>query len=79
MFLVNSYFCTIWYLSYINMIKEVLEERGIKQIWLYKKLYKSYNIVSAYVQKRQQRRLEVLNDIVEILDVDVMNLIQSNK
>ncbi len=29
----------------MNRIKEVLEEKGIKQIWLADKLDKSYNIV----------------------------------
>ena len=63
----------------MNRIKEVLEEKGIKQTWLAEKLDKSYNMVNGYVQNRQQPRLEVLNDIAEILDVDVRELIVSNK
>jgi putative transcriptional regulator len=63
----------------MNKIKEVLEEKGIKQTWLAEKLGKSYNMVNGYVQNRQQPRLEVLNEIAEILDVDVINLIVSNK
>ena len=63
----------------MNRIKEVLEEKGIKQIWLAEKLGKSYNMVNAYVQNRQQPRLEVLMSIAEILDVDVKELIISNK
>tara|TARA_B100000795_G_C22519283_1_gene330752 strand:+ start:192 stop:395 length:204 start_codon:yes stop_codon:yes gene_type:complete len=63
----------------MNRIKEVLEEKGIKQTWLAGKLGKSYNMVNAYVQNRQQPRLEVLNEIAEILDVDVRKLIVSNK
>jgi putative transcriptional regulator len=63
----------------MNCIKEVLKEKGIKQIWLAEKLGKSYNMVNGYVQNRQQPRLEVLNDIAEILDVDVRNLLISNK
>jgi hypothetical protein len=31
------------------------------------------------VQNRQQPRLEVLNDIAKILDVDVVELIESSK
>ena len=46
--------------------------------WLLK-LGKSYNMVNGYVQNRQQPRLEVLNEIAEILDVDVRDLIVSNK
>jgi putative transcriptional regulator len=63
----------------MNRIKEVLKEKGIKQIWLAEKLGKSYNMVNGYVQNRQQPRLEVLNEIATILDVDVRKLIVSNK
>ncbi len=41
----------------MNRIKEVLKEKGIKQIWLAEKLGKSYNMVNGYVQNRQQPRL----------------------
>ena len=37
----------------MNRIKEVLEEKGIKQTWLAEKLGKSYNMVKGYVQNRQ--------------------------
>jgi putative transcriptional regulator len=63
----------------MNRIKEVLDEKGIKQIWLAEKLGKSFNTVNSYVQNRQQPRLEVLNKIASILDVDVRILIQSSK
>ena len=57
----------------------MLKKKDIKQIWLADKLGKSYNMVNGYVQNRQQPRLEVLNDIAEILDVDVRNLLVGNK
>jgi putative transcriptional regulator len=63
----------------MSVIKEVLKQKGIKQIWLADKLGKSYNMVNGYVQNRQQPRLEVLNDIAEILDIDVKELIVSSK
>lgn len=63
----------------MNRIKEVLEEKGIKQTWLAEQLGKSYNMVNAYVQNRQQPRLETLYHIADILDVDVKDLIISNK
>lgn len=63
----------------MNRIKEVLEEKGIKQTWLADKLNKSYNQVNAYAQNRQQPRLEVLNEIANILDVDVKDLIISSR
>jgi putative transcriptional regulator len=61
----------------MNRIKEVLEDRGIKQTWLSEKLGKSYNMVNAYVQNRTQPSLEVLNQVAEILDIDVKELIVS--
>lgn len=61
----------------MNRIKEILDEKGIKQIWLAEKIGKSYNMVNGYVQNRRQPSLELLNEIAKILDVDVKDLIQS--
>jgi len=63
----------------MNRIKEVLEQKGIKQTWLAEKLGKSYNMVNAYAQNRQQPRLEPLMEIADILDIDVKELLVSNK
>lgn len=63
----------------MNRIKEVLEEKGIKQTWLADQLGKSYNMVNSYVQNRQQPRLEVLFDIAKILDVEVDQLLTKIK
>jgi putative transcriptional regulator len=60
----------------MNRIKEVLEEKGIKQTWLAEKLEKSYNMVNGYVQNRQQPRLEVLYEIAKILNVEVGDLLE---
>ena len=60
----------------MNRIKEVLEEKGIKQTWLAERLNKSYNQVNAYVQNRQQPRLEVLDQIAKILEVNLKDLIK---
>lgn len=62
----------------MNRIKEVLEEKGIKQIWLAEQLNKSYNMVNGYVQNRQQPRLEVLYEIAEILKVSVKDLLKDD-
>lgn len=62
----------------MNRIKEVLKEKGIKQIWLANKLGKSYNMVNGYVQNRQQPRLEVLFEIAKLLNIDPKELIQSD-
>lgn len=63
----------------MNKIKEVLEEKGIKQKWLAERLNKSYNMVNSYVQNRKQPRLEVLYEIAEILDVEVKDLLIERK
>ena len=63
----------------MNRIKQVLEKKGIKQTWLAEKLGKSYNMVNAYAQNRQQPRLETLMEIADILDIDVKELLVSNK
>ena len=55
----------------MNRIKEVLEEKGIKQKWLAEKLNKSYNMVNSYVQNRRQPSLELLNEIANVLDIDI--------
>ena len=63
----------------MNRIKEVLEEKGIKQTWLAEQLGKSYNMVNGYVQNRQQPRLEVLYEIANVLNIDVKELLKTNE
>ena len=63
----------------MNRIKEVLEERGIKQTWLAERLGKSFCIVNSYVCNRRQPSLEVLFEIAKILNVDPKELIDSWK
>jgi transcriptional regulator with XRE-family HTH domain len=63
----------------MNRIKEVLVEKGVKQIWLAEQLVKSYNLVNTYLQNRQQPRLEILYEIANILEIDVKDLLKSNK
>ena len=63
----------------MNRIKEVLEQKGIKQIWLAEKLKKSYNMVHSYAQNKRQPSLDDLYKIAEILNVDIKELLVSNK
>lgn len=42
----------------MNRIKEVLEEKGIKQTWLAGKLGKNFSIVNADVCNRRKTSLE---------------------
>ena len=62
----------------MNRIKEVLEEKGIKQIWLAEQLNKSYNIVNGYVQNRTQSKIEDLYRIAKILNVNVKDLLMED-
>lgn len=63
----------------MNRIKEVLKEKGVKQVWLAEQLGKSFNTINGYVQNRAQPSLEVLFKIGKILKVDVRELIQHSK
>ena len=63
----------------MNRIKEVLEEKGIKQIWLAEQLGKSYNMVNSYVQNRRQPSIECLFEIAEILKVNAKELLVENE
>ncbi len=62
----------------MNRIKEILEEKGVKQTWLAEKLGKSYNMVNSYVQNRRQPSLEDLYKIAKILNVSVSELLEDN-
>lgn len=61
-----------------NRIKEVIEERGIKQTWLAERLGKSFCMVNSYVCNRRQPSLEVLFEIAKILNVNPKELIENN-
>lgn len=62
----------------MNRIKEVLDEKGIKQTWLAERLGKSFNMVNAYVQNRRQPTLNVLYKIAVLLQVEAKELLVSN-
>lgn len=61
----------------MNRIKEILKDKGIKQVWLAKKLDKSYNMVNSYVQNRRQPKVADLYKIAELLSVDVKELLKN--
>ena len=62
----------------MNRIREVLDQKGIKQKWLSNKLGKSYNMVNSYVTNKRQPSVEVLYQIANILDVSVKDLLIDN-
>jgi putative transcriptional regulator len=74
-----SYIYEQQFIIIMNRIKEVLEQKGIKQVWLADRLGKSYNIVNGYVQNRSQPSLEILFRIAEILEVDIEQLLNKSK
>ncbi|MBL1281236.1 MAG: helix-turn-helix transcriptional regulator [Fluviicola sp.] len=63
----------------MNRIKEVLNEKGIKQTWLSEKTGKSFNMINDYCNNRRQPKLEVLFEIAKILNVEVKDLINEEK
>lgn len=63
----------------MNRIKEVFEEKGIKQTWLAEKIGRSFSQTNAFVCNRRQPSLELLFKIAEVLQVDVKELIDSKK
>lgn len=62
-------------LKMMNRIKEVLKEKGVKQVWLAEQLGKSFNTVNGYVQNRAQPSLPVLFEIGKILKVEPKDLL----
>lgn len=63
----------------MNRIKEVLNEKGIRQTWLAEKIGLSFSQTNAFVCNRRQPGLEMLFKIAEVLDVDVRVLINGSK
>ncbi len=59
----------------MNRIKAVLEEKGVKQVWLAEQLGKSFNTINGYVQNRHQPSLETLYHIAKILQVNPKDLL----
>ena len=63
----------------LNRIKVVLVERKKTGKWLAEQLGKSTCAVSKWCSNTVQPDLETLNAIAQILDVDVKDLLISNK
>lgn len=63
----------------MNRIKEVLKNKGISQTWLAEQMDKSYTTINEYARNKRQPSLEDLFKIAEILQIDIKELIISNK
>ena len=62
-----------------NRIKVVLAEKDKTGLWLSEKIGKSNTTVSKYSNQRVQPDLITLNSIADALEVDVKDLLVSNK
>jgi len=63
----------------INRIKEELEAKGISQTELANRLGKTFNMVNLYATNKVQPPIPVLYQIADILNIDVRDLLVSNK
>lgn len=63
----------------MNRIKEFLEAKGMSQTDLAHRLGKSFNMVNLYATNKVQPPIPVLYKIANILQVDVRDLLVSNK
>lgn len=63
----------------MNRIKEVLQEKGLTQVWLAGELGKSFKMVNAYACNRKQPSLETLFRIADLLSVEIADLLVAKK
>ncbi len=59
----------------MNRIKDVLKQKGLKQVWLAEQLGKSFRIVNSYACNRRQPNLTELYRIAHVLGVDPKDLL----
>jgi transcriptional regulator with XRE-family HTH domain len=63
----------------LNRIKSILADKGKTNIWLAEKLGKNKTTISKWCTNDQQPTLDTLFDIANALDIDVKDLLISNK
>lgn len=63
----------------MNRIKEILERKGVSQTDLAHRLGKTFNMVNLYATNKVQPPIPILYKIAEITDVDIRELLVSNK
>lgn len=63
----------------MNRIKQELESKGISQTELANRLGKTFNMVNLYATNKVQPPVPVLYRIADILNIDVRDLLVSNK
>ena len=63
----------------LNRIKGVMADKDKTGLWLSEQIGKSNTTVSKYLNQRVQPDLKTLNEIANALDVDVKDLLVSNR
>ena len=63
----------------LNRIKVVMAEKDKTGLWLREQIGKSNTTVAKYLNQRVQPDLKTLNEIANALDVDVKDLLVSNR
>ena len=63
----------------LNRIKVVMAEKDKTGLWLSKQIGKSNTTVSKYINQRVQPDLKTLYAIADVLEVDVKELLLSNR
>ena len=63
----------------MNWIKQEFEAKGISQTELANRLGKTFNMVNLYATNKVQPPVPVLYRIADILNIDVRDLLVSNK
>ncbi len=63
----------------MNRIKQELDAKGISQTELANRLGKTFNMVNLYATNKVQPPIPVLYQIADILNIDVRDLLVSNK
>ncbi|HEV7330926.1 MAG TPA: helix-turn-helix transcriptional regulator [Flavisolibacter sp.] len=63
-------------LEKINFLKEVLDQKGIKQNWLAQQLNVSGNTVNNWCNNKAQPSLFVLKQIAGLLSIEITDLLK---
>jgi putative transcriptional regulator len=65
--------------SNMNRVKEELQKQGRTQVWLAKKIGKSYVVVNNYCNNKAQMSIPILFLMANALDIDVRDLLVPSK
>lgn len=64
---------------HMNRVKEELQKQGRTQVWLAKKIGKSYVVVNNYCNNKAQMSIPILFVMAHALDIDVRDLLVPSK